>query len=125
MKTLLFVLLTFLCLPLALVQQRGVSRQDKRVALVIGNSSYQSALIRNPVNDSKAIASALKKVGYSVIRTEKIALRTLDKAVRCFSEQARNSDMALFYYADLGLGEGDKLPSTHRCLHPQGAGCSV
>ena len=103
MKTLLVVLLTFFFLPLALAQQRGVSRQEKRVALVIGNSSYQYAPLRNPVNDSKAIASALKKVGFSVTRVENAALRSLDQAVRRFGEQARDSDVALFYYAGHGL----------------------
>ena len=116
MKTLLVVLLTFFFLPLALAQQRGVSRQEKRVALVIGNSSYQYAPLRNPVNDSKAIASALKKVGFSVTRVENAALRSLDKAVRRFGEQARDSDVALFYYTGHGLHvKGDQLPSTHRC----------
>ena len=99
MKTLLVVLLTFFFLPLALAQQSGVSRQEKRVALVVGNSSSQSTPFRNPVNDSKAKTSVLKTVGFSVTRVEKAALRSLDKAVRRFGEQARDSDVALFNYA--------------------------
>ena len=59
--------------------------------------------LRNPVNDSRAIASALKKGGFSVIRVENAALRSLDKAVRRFGEQARDSDVALFFYSGHGL----------------------
>ena len=103
MKKLLVVLLTFLFLPLALAQERGVSRQEKRVALVIGNSKYQFAPLRNPVNDSRAIASELKKVGFSVTRVENAALRSLDKAVQRFGEHARDSDVALFFYSGHGL----------------------
>ena len=42
-----------------------------RVALVIGNSAYQSIpILRNPVNDARAMDDALSAVGFRVIRLE-------------------------------------------------------
>ena len=39
----------------------------KRLALVIGNSSYQNAPLKNPVNDAKDMAATLRTVGFKVI----------------------------------------------------------
>lgn len=40
----------------------------KRVALVIGNSSYQNVpLLPNPANDAAAIAATLKGAGFDVV----------------------------------------------------------
>ncbi len=41
---------------------------QKRVALVIGNSAYQSTpALTNPRNDATDMAAALKKLGFQVI----------------------------------------------------------
>jgi len=52
-----FVLIAFIFLiPLICASQAN----QKRLALVIGNSHYQfSNALRNPVNDARAIASSL------------------------------------------------------------------
>jgi hypothetical protein len=40
---------------------------DKRVALVIGNSSYRNvAKLSNPVNDAAAVAAMFKSAGFDV-----------------------------------------------------------
>jgi hypothetical protein len=40
-------------------------RADKRVALVVGNSNYQSvASLNDPQNDATLIAETLRKVGF-------------------------------------------------------------
>ena len=40
---------------------------DDRVALVIGNAAYPAAPLDNPVKDAKAVASALRELGFQVI----------------------------------------------------------
>ena len=40
---------------------------DDRVALVIGNAAYPAAPLDNPVKDAKAVASALRALGFQVI----------------------------------------------------------
>ncbi len=44
--------------------------KEKRVALLIGNADYQSegaSPLRNPVNDARAIGSALSELNFSEI----------------------------------------------------------
>lgn len=42
---------------------------EKRLALVIGNSAYENASrLDNPVRDAKAVAVALRSMGFEVIR---------------------------------------------------------
>ena len=49
---------------------------DKRVALVVGNSSYKHApLLPNPANDATAIAETLKGAGFDIVDTRFKILR--------------------------------------------------
>lgn len=41
--------------------------QEKRLALVIGNSDYEKGYLKNPVNDAKLIAKTLDSLGFDVI----------------------------------------------------------
>jgi len=106
-------LLGWLCL-LQLVagstEDRGVGgtaappdASGKRVALVIGNSAYASAPLRNPVNDAKAMATALKQCGFEVIDKLDCDLRNMKGAVDDFGARIEGVDAALFFYAGHGL----------------------
>ena len=78
---------------------------EKRVALVIGNSAYQNVpKLTNPANDSKMVADALKKSGFDTVtlRTD-VTKDALRKALRDFADQARDSDIAMVYYAGHGI----------------------
>ncbi|MBP8132337.1 MAG: caspase family protein, partial [Candidatus Hydrogenedentes bacterium] len=75
----------------------------KRVALVIGNSAYASAPLRNPVNDAKAMATALKQCGFEVIDKLDCDLRNMKGAVDDFGARIEGVDAALFFYAGHGL----------------------
>lgn len=78
---------------------------DRRVALVIGNSRYaHSATLTNPENDARAIAEALRKLGFADVQ----AHYNLDKqgvimALRTFSEVAATADWVVVYYAGHGM----------------------
>ena len=39
---------------------------EQRIALVIGNSAYKNAPLRNPANDATDISRALKRLGFQV-----------------------------------------------------------
>src|SRR5437879_12365760 len=44
---------------------------DKRVALVIGNSSYQNvASLTNPANDAAAVAAMFKSAGFDTVESK-------------------------------------------------------
>src|SRR5215472_16494041 len=77
----------------------------KRVALVVGNSSYQNApLLPNPANDAAAIAATLKGAGFDVVGSRlNLAAADMKRALRDFADQARDADIALVYYAGHGI----------------------
>ena len=82
----------------------------ERVALVIGNSKYHDpdAVLRNPGNDADAMAAALGRLGFEVIKGKDLDrdgfYDTLDK----FAAAARGADVALFFYAGHGLQVNEK-----------------
>jgi hypothetical protein len=80
------------------------ARAEKRVALVVGNSSYQfTASLANPANDADDMAFALKKVGFEVIAVKNVDKRSLEKAMADFGRLAQGADAALVYYAGHGI----------------------
>jgi hypothetical protein len=76
---------------------------EKRVALVIGNSRYETAPLRNPVNDANLVAATLRELGFDVIARTDVNLREMQLAVREFSRKIQNGSVGLFYYAGHGM----------------------
>jgi len=79
------------------------SAQERRTALVIGNGSYRSAPLRNPVNDAEDMAKALRKLGFTVIHKQNATQRDMETSIRKFGERLRKGGVGLFYYAGHGL----------------------
>ena len=71
----------------------------QRVALVIGNASYQDLPLDNPANDAADMAAMLEQAGFRVIARRDADSRALRQAVREFSTELRRADVGLFYYA--------------------------
>jgi tetratricopeptide (TPR) repeat protein len=81
----------------------------KRVALVIGNSAYENAnTLPNPTRDAKAIATALRGLGFEVIEGQDLALADMQGKLKDFAQKSSDADVALFYYAGHGMQVGDK-----------------
>ncbi|PKN08589.1 MAG: peptidase, partial [Deltaproteobacteria bacterium HGW-Deltaproteobacteria-8] len=59
-------------------------QQERRVALVIGNGAYKSAPLKNPANDARDMAAALRSVGFEVILRENAGLRQMNEAIDQF-----------------------------------------
>lgn len=76
---------------------------ERRVALVIGNAAYPAGRLNNPLLDARAIASALRSVGFDVLAHEDVTYRGMRRAVAAFGEQMSGGEVALFYYAGHGL----------------------
>ena len=75
-----------------------------RVALVIGNGAYVSAgVLANPVNDARAVASALREVGFDVSEGTDLDRAAQERVVRDFLRKAATARVALFYYAGHGM----------------------
>ncbi len=99
MKNLFFILL-IVSSPIFCLSQAN----QKRLALVIGNSHYQfSNPLKNPVNDARAIASSLQSVGFEVMEHEDVTQAQMKQAINAFGEKLRDYDVGLFYYAGHGV----------------------
>ncbi len=76
---------------------------EPRVALVIGNSGYKLiSPLRNPVNDARAMARALRDLGFDVIAKENVNRYEMRKVIRDFGRKLGLGGVGLFYYAGHG-----------------------
>jgi hypothetical protein len=79
---------------------------EKRVALIIGNSAYEHADgLVNPVTDARSIRATLTKIGFddaNIIYGENLTKRDFERAVARFATSARDSDVAVIFYAGHG-----------------------
>ena len=93
----------------AIVPSAGpVSNNDRRVALVIGNSTYQNvSALPNPERDANLVAEVLKRTGFEAV-TLLTDLRkdVLVNALRDFAARAETADWAVVYYAGHGMEVG-------------------
>jgi hypothetical protein len=97
-------LASVLLVLLAVATGPVAARAEKRVALVVGNATYQyTASLANPANDADDMARALKKVGFEVIAVKNVDKRSLEKAMADFGRLAQEADAALVYYAGHGI----------------------
>jgi hypothetical protein len=83
----------------------GEAWAQRRVALVVGNSAYRNgAPLANTLNDADAIAQLFRSSGFDVVDARR-DLGSLDfkRAVREFTSQTRNADIAVVYFAGHGV----------------------
>ena len=84
----------------------GIEGAEKRVALIIGNADYESAPLRNPVNDARVMAATLKALGFSVTALENASQSAMKQAIDEFGESLHNAGknpVGLFYYSGHGM----------------------
>jgi uncharacterized caspase-like protein len=78
---------------------------DKRIAFVVGNSNYQNVVpLTNPANDATAITEMFRKAAFDVVESRRDLKNTdMRRALRDFTEKARDADIAVIYYAGHGI----------------------
>jgi uncharacterized caspase-like protein len=83
----------------------GPALAQKRVALVIGNSSYEKvAGLGNPANDAGLMADTFKSAGFeSVDLRRNLKIVDMRRALRDFVDKTRDADVAVIYYAGHGI----------------------
>ncbi len=85
----------------------SLAHAEKRVALVIGNSSYKLiSPLANPKNDAALMAATLQDVGFEVVTAIDVDIRDMGRAVRKFGKSLRKAGkdaVGLFYYAGHGI----------------------
>ena len=76
----------------------------KRVALVVGNSTYQhTRKLENPQNDAIDIGAALRKLGFDVIEGLDLDKTAFDRKIRDFAAALKGAEVGVFFYAGHGL----------------------
>lgn len=80
-----------------------VFNKNKRIALIIGNSEYESSPLRNPVNDAVLIGKSLETLGFQVSVKENLSFQEMKKAIQDFSDQLAGGAVGLFYFAGHGI----------------------
>ncbi len=81
--------------------------QEKRVALVIGNSAYSHApTLANPANDATDMADALTALGFVVVKGLDLDKAGFDKTLRAFTSELEGAETALLFYSGHGLQVG-------------------
>ena len=81
---------------------------EKRVALIVGNSSYQTVpQLPNPSRDANAVAKMFRDAGFDSVDVQ-IDVGNLEfkRAIRKFEVMADQADIAVVYYAGHGLEIG-------------------
>jgi uncharacterized caspase-like protein len=85
------------------VSKNASAAQQRRLAVVIGNSKYEKSRLKNPVNDAKAMARLLKRLDFEVDLVENGGRRDLVTTLNSFGRKLRQADVGLFYYAGHGI----------------------
>lgn len=74
-----------------------------KYALIIGNSDYAEAPLKNPVNDANDIAATLQELGFNVTKKINATQPEMEYAIRDFGQQVSPEDVALFYFSGHGV----------------------
>lgn len=77
--------------------------QEKRVALIIGNSDYAVGELPNAGKDAQLMEQKLTKLGFDTTFVQNGGRRDMLLAISQFKEKLIDSDVGLFYYAGHAL----------------------
>lgn len=89
-------------------------KDEKRYALVIGNSNYakEIGVLKNPLNDATDVASELRRSNFEVQLITNATYVQMREAMRKFQEKLtagpRDQTVGLFYYAGHGVAYQDE-----------------
>jgi hypothetical protein len=98
-------ILIFLYLTVSAPAQdsRGLVVKSERLALVIGNGAYQTAPLKNPVNDAEDVTRVLSSMGFKVSLHQNVDKRTMEESIRNFGRQLKAGGVGLFFFAGHGM----------------------
>ena len=97
-----FLKVCFICIAFLTGQSDQVTAAS-RTALVIGNGTYKSAPLKNPINDARDMAKVLRGLNFEVIEKINVNKRNMVLAIDEFFKHLRKSDVGLFYFAGHGM----------------------
>ncbi|MBN9222073.1 MAG: caspase family protein [Mesorhizobium sp.] len=91
----------------------SAAHAERRVALIIAADEYRNVRpLKNAVNDSRTIESALQKLGFEVTTEANRDLKRMRRALEDFRDDAAGADVALIYFS----GHGVEIAGDNRLL---------
>ncbi len=82
----------------------GPALAQKRLALVVGNNSYQHVSeLQKAVNDARAVAGSLQRLGFTVILGENLTRRDFVQTLARLEAQVQPGDISFVFYAGHGV----------------------
>jgi hypothetical protein len=92
----------------SMVLTPDVAWADRRVALIVGNSTYQTVpQLPNPSRDASAVAKMFRDAGFDSVEVQlNVGNLEFKRAIRKFEAAADQADIAVVYYAGHGLEIG-------------------
>ena len=103
----------WLLAALLLLHASIATAQERRIALLIGNQSYDPSVgvLKNPINDVALVGAALAKQGFEILPTVKDARRSeILGAIRDLTKRlqaAGPGTIGFVYYSGHGAAEKD------------------
>ncbi|MEP6840425.1 MAG: caspase family protein [Bradyrhizobium sp.] len=93
---------------LAMAVASNAAWAEKRVALIVGNSSYQTVpQLPNPSRDATSVAKMFRDAGFDSVDVQlNVGNLEFKRAIRKFETTADQADIAVVYYAGHGLEIG-------------------
>jgi hypothetical protein len=77
---------------------------QKRIALLIGNSAYQhGGALSNTINDVRSLKNSLERLNFKVFKHENLDQRSMKRAIDNFGDSVSGYDVALVYYSGHGI----------------------
>jgi hypothetical protein len=85
----------------------GAAGSASRFALCVGVAAYKSSPLRNTLNDARAVAAALRGIGFAVTLLENPGFDELPRGVERFTEALRPGGVSFFFFAGHGTQAED------------------
>ncbi len=76
---------------------------ESRIALVIGNSDYTRAPLKNPINDARDMSAKLRDLGFDVVERNNIKIKQIGGTLSEFRGKLSPGSVALVFYAGHGI----------------------
>ncbi|MEK9967563.1 MAG: caspase family protein [Ferrovibrio sp.] len=76
---------------------------QQRLALVIGNNAYSDGVLKNPINDARAMATTLRELGFEVRVLENADRMAMQRGIVEFGRKLNENTVGLFYFAGHGM----------------------
>jgi TPR repeat protein len=101
-----FLLLSLVAVGI-FVSSASAQNSGRRVAFVVGNSTYQNVPeLKNPLNDAQGISEALRRAGFEVVSANNLDRVSFESELRKFIQSLDGADLSLFYYSGHGIQVG-------------------